>query len=493
MRLPVSTFLLPRRPFAFGGFGSMLPFRVIRSALILILSWAIVAIFFNTNITKQYYANYGSFAGDGDDVPSVVSHPILQWENNTTIAAAVAAEDYDDSEVVVHDDTSPTTDYPCFPPRGRQRQRTHTNNDTTITASTTTTIAYLETAFFDLHSEIYYSLIHHLCSCKPDKDEHWKLDTSTIPHFYIGPMKWLTPGFIRILEEYNTTTCGPIFLGTPRDPPDLTIVTTSYPDNFNPENRLPKVKNFKKINDPKYIFICHEEAPLSLEENATNVFWLTPRHERYVVPSFFPPAIVQRLSKKNMALQQQPSNKRPPIFLVMGDFQRAMKRNILSLQHTLLPHRNKNFTVRFMGGGNNPNSTNIHNELRSLFGDFYDNKFQVVTKAGIEEFMISVSEVDVILPLVDASNFHHEKGYQNGKKLTSSVMWALGFRKKMVLYKPLAELFGIVHDYGKGNDDDDDGMYFLYDDWVGKGDSSFHKAFGRCLDHLLEYDRGLDV
>mmetsp|Transcript_15573 Transcript_15573/g.32942 ORF Transcript_15573/g.32942 Transcript_15573/m.32942 type:complete len:479 (+) Transcript_15573:169-1605(+) len=473
--VPISAFGLARCPVV--GFGHMLPFRIIRPAIIASLSWAIVAIFYSTNITKQYYANYGSFAGD--DVPSVMSHPILQWKNNATVAAA--AEDYDDSELVVRDDTTLTTDYPCFPHRGQQRQRTDTNNDT-INASTTTTIVYLETAFFDLHSEIYYSLIHHLCSCKPDKDKHWKIDTSTIPHFYIGPMKFLSQGFLRILEEYNTTTCGPIFLGTPPryDDPDLTIVTTSYPKHFNPENRLPKVKNFKKINDPKYIFICHEEGPPSLEENATNVFWLTPRHERYVVPSFFPPAIVQRLSTKNMEYQQQSDKQRPPIFLVMGDFRNAMKRNILSLQHTLLPHRNKNFTIRFMGGGSKPNSKNIHNELHSLFGDF-DSKFQVVTNASIEEFMVGVSEVDVILPLVDQSNFHHFKGYQNGKKLTSSVMWAFGFHKKMVLYRPLAELFGVD---GKGTDND--GMYYVYDDWVGKGGSSFYKAFGRCLDHLLE-------
>lgn len=56
-------------------------------------------------------------------------------------------------------------------------------------------------------------------------------------------------------------------------------------------------------------------------------------------------------------------------------------------------------------------------------------------------------------------------------------MWALGFHKKMVLYGPLAELFGIG---------EDNKMYFLYGAHLGKSPSSFYEAFGRCLDNLLE-------
>jgi len=87
-----------------------------------------------------------------------------------------------------------------------------------------------------------------------------------------------------------------------------------------------------------------------------------------------------------------------------------------------------------------------------------------------------VGEADVILPLVDASNFYHYgNGYQGGKKLTSSVMWGLGMHKKMIIYRPLAEVFGIQ---------EDNTTYFLHGDST-VNLAAFHEAFGRCLKHLL--------
>ena len=135
-----------------------------------------------------------------------------------------------------------------------------------------------------------------------------------MPIFYIGPadyltvgfervLLYLTVGFERVLQEYNTTTCGPIYFGKPpnnshKKEPDLTIVTTLYPNDFyyydSSTEKLKKVAMIYQhlLNNPKYIFIRHEDAPVLEGEYATNVYFLTPLHNRYIVPSYFPPTIV---------------------------------------------------------------------------------------------------------------------------------------------------------------------------------------------------------
>lgn len=353
-------------------------------------------------------------------------------------------------------DTIIKTDYPCFPPRHHHL----------LHQKETPTVIYLETAYINLHYETYYSFIHQICSCDKEKDSHWTINTHTIPHFYVGPEDMLTVGFESILQEYNTTTCGPIYFGKPNNP-DLTIVTTSYPNDFDPSD---KHQYHKLINDPRYIFICHEDAPFL--EQTTNVFFLTPLHNRYIIPSFFPPTLVQKHSK---SLHQLDRNK-PPIFLVLGSFNNKFKRNVDLLRSPLKFYKDVNFTIRFLGGGSAAQTNEILMEkLRTKFPDDY-HKIEFLPRTDTEEFLIRVSESDVILPLVDASAFYHEdNGYQNGKKLTSSIMWGLGFAKKMVLYRPLAESFGIQ---------EDNVTIFLHGDATARL-PAFFEAFGRCLDHLL--------
>lgn len=53
--------------------------------------------------------------------------------------------------------------------------------------------------------------------------------------------------------------------------------------------------------------------------------------------------------------------------------------------------------------------------------------------------MTQVGEVDAVLTLVDETNFGTK--YQGGEELSSSVTWALGLQKPMVIYMPLAEVF----------------------------------------------------
>ncbi|KAL7549459.1 hypothetical protein ACHAWF_012726 [Thalassiosira exigua] len=322
-----------------------------------------------------------------------------------------------------------------------------------------------------MHYETFYTFIHQICSCSDEKDPRWSIDTREIPHFYIGPWEMLTVGFEDVLREYNTTTCGPLFFGKPPVEPSLTIVTTAYPTNFAIDD--PK-QYHKLIGDPRYIFICHEDAPFL--ENATNVFFLTPRHNRYVVPSFFPPSIVRRHSKS--LRERHPG--RPPLFLVMGGWNNRYRRNVPSLLEPLRIHRDKNFTVRFLGGtSGSASNEHLTKLLQSNFPEDND-KVELLLRTDTDDFMVRAAEADVILPLVDSGNFFDSSGYQGGKKLTSSVMWGLGFRKKMVLYSKLAELFGI---------EENNTTIFVY------GESTAHfqafpEAFGRCLHYLMSQSTG---
>ncbi|KAL3759058.1 hypothetical protein ACHAWU_008667 [Discostella pseudostelligera] len=334
----------------------------------------------------------------------------------------------------------------CFPPQNDQMNVGHH------------TIIYLELAWFDEHSETIYSYIREICSCDKEKDQLWTVDA--IPHFYIGPEGFLGPGFQRILREFNTTTCGPIFFGKPEDP-NITIVTTSYQHNF--MDNETEIQYRALINDTRYIFICHDDHP-SLEY-AENIFFLTPSHKRYIVPSYFPPSLVPPAPRSKSTIIDQ-----PPIFLVLGSFHVGDgHRNIRSLAYPLEKYRDFSFRIRFLGGRHS-GATN-EEQIQGLHDIFPNdtNKFEFFLRPDIEEFMKRVAESDVILPLVDGDQF---KGfYQNGKRLTSSMIWGLGFHKQMILNRQLAELFGIQ---------EDNVTYFLHDDSP-IGFSSFSDAFGRCL------------
>jgi hypothetical protein len=60
----------------------------------------------------------------------------------------------------------------CFTPRHVQ---SHDINHT---------IVYIEMAWYDLHSETFYSFINEICLCNA-KDPLWTVHS--VPHFYIGP------------------------------------------------------------------------------------------------------------------------------------------------------------------------------------------------------------------------------------------------------------------------------------------------------------------
>jgi len=173
---------------------------------------------------------------------------------------------------------------------------------------------------------------------------------------------------------------------------------------------------------------------------ATTIFFLTPMHKNYIVPSFFPPVMVG-----NAAIDGQTDSdkqkSRHPIFLVLGTFSGG-KRNVASLIGAMRLHRNRTFTVRFMGGKDEDSNRTLVEALRLTLPDEQDfNKVELITNADSYEFMKQVNSVDVVLPLVDETNFYTV--YDFGRKLTSSMSWGIGFQKNMIVYQPLAKTFGI--------------------------------------------------
>lgn len=255
-------------------------------------------------------------------------------------------------------------------------------------------------------------------------------------------------------------------------PVNLTIVTTMYGDPFKPDHDLLKYRP-ERMRDPRYIYICHGAAPSLEGDNATSIYWLSPLHSRYIVPTFFPPSLVQRAQSKWL---KAAAMKRNPVFLVMGSFNDGRKRNIKSLTQVLKATQHYNYTIRFLGGwANHESNETLNSTLNNTFSAHdlggAGKKIELVPNSDAYEFMQQVGNVDIILPLVDRTNFYDKKGYIEGKKLTSSISWGLGFGKKFVLYQPLAEVYGIQED----ND-----SYWFYNDT----DNSFLEAFRACLEHF---------
>ncbi|KAL7516387.1 hypothetical protein ACHAWX_001411 [Stephanocyclus meneghinianus] len=293
----------------------------------------------------------------------------------------------------------------CFPPRDKSQ-------------SSSTTIVYVKLAWVNLHSETFYSFVNYFCSCNEDNNKRhpWVLNTNSIPYFYFGPESFVGSDLRRILHEFNKTTCGPIYIGTPSTQ-DVTLHTTTYATDWYGKNK--DFEYLEKLNDERHIFICHNDAPIV--EGANNVFFLTPLHNRYIVPSFFPPTIVSRSER---LLKEYPNV--APVFLVLGSFHVTSgnpKRNIDSLKRAMRMHHEKNFTMHFVGGGSNNQSNGTL--VKFVEDNFRDNgaKIKLTPNSEADVFMSNVGYSDVILPLVDETNFPLE--YQRGKRLNSAISWGL--------------------------------------------------------------------
>lgn len=360
-------------------------------------------------------------------------------------------------------------DYSCYP----SRQHWQWNDNQTENAVIKTynePIVYIELAWYNLHSETFYSYIHEVCSCE-NKDSAWRItnDTrSTIPQFYLGPSLYVKEDLRRILAELNTTSCGPIYIGKPTVKPQLTVVTTKYRDHLICDNAT----SCEYLRDPRYIYICHDDAPHLEGDNASSVYWLTPLHSRYILPTFFPPTIVQQ-SLSNIVRKPMPRN---PVFLVIGTFWDSRKRNTKSLIPVLKGTQQYNYTIKFLGGDHRKSHESFAEFLNKTFSMHnldYKHKFELVPNTDAYEFMQHVADADVILPLVDNTNLYEIKGYMKGKKLTSSMTWAFGFQKKIVLFQQLAFIYGVLQ---KNSTD----SYWIYDET----ENSFLNAFRNCLEYF---------
>lgn len=291
---------------------------------------------------------------------------------------------------------------------------------------------YLEYAWNDLHSEIFYSIIREFCG-KFLKDAIFLTDDK--PTFYLGPVHRITSPALEIWREFNQTmaACGPIHIDTPKNP-DLTVLTTTYAHaTYTPEFVA------RYVNNSKFLIICHDKNQEM--ESASNVFWLTPLHRNYFIPNYFPPSFVARRHQKLRQRRRLPRSS-VPVFLVLGKAT-PRKRNIQSLIDVLRHYRYERFTVRIMGKMLPP-AFNKSMYCKQAWCD----KIEYVRLPNPFDFMLNVTDVDAILPLVDETNFYTT--FQGGKKLSSSVMWGLGFDIPLILYRELAYVYnvknGLIYD-----------------------------------------------
>ena len=169
---------------------------------------------------------------------------------------------------------------------------------------------YLEFAWTNMHSEIFYSLIREFCGTFV-KDVVFFADENVA--FYLGPPHRITPPALDIWREFNESegACGPIYIDTPiAHSPDLTVLTTTYAHPTFTREFIAR-----HVNNSKFLIVCHDDNPEM--EDATNVFWLTPLHSNYFIPNFFPPSFVARRKQQSWKRREE-AKSAGPVFLVLG-------------------------------------------------------------------------------------------------------------------------------------------------------------------------------
>ena len=79
--------------------------------------------------------------------------------------------------------------------------------------------------------------------------------------------------------------------------------------------------------------------------------------------------------------------------------------------------------MHFLGGGsNNQSNDTLVKFVEDNFGGNWT-KIKLTPNSEADVFMSNVGSADVILPLVDETNFPLE--YQRGKRLNSAISWGL--------------------------------------------------------------------
>ena len=326
----------------------------------------------------------------------------------------------------------------------------HTGLNTSASRALPSTI-YLEYAWEDMHSEIFYSLIREFCLDSEDKDSMWHIGARVT--FHLGPVNRMSPSLMNIWQKFNGTdpvACGPIRFGKPTGTdPDLTVLTTTYAKPTYTPDFIDQ-----HVNNSKFLLICHDDHPEM--EFAWNVFWLSPHHRRYLVPNYFP--------KFFSALRTKSST---PVFLVLGKAT-PRKRNVDSLREILNRYREEDYVIRIMG-----------KQFPGFLGRF--DKVEYVELPDASSFVGNMSDVFAILPLVDETNFFAT--YGGGSKLSSSVMWAQGLGLPLVLYRELAYVYNVHEGFIYDEDPTREQMRPSVAHWMSENGraTTFGDAFGESL------------
>ena len=310
---------------------------------------------------------------------------------------------------------------------------------------------FLKQVWFDLHSETFYSYISYLCDPTFSK-LGWPNLKGNIS-FYVGPAAFVSKSFQKLLSQYSKEVCGSIIIGEPplnSSTKVFTIITTTYPGDFNNAALL------QLVNNSNFVIICHASFAHEIHENfesSSNVYWLTPAHRNHVVPSKFPSFLIEQ---RNSTIRKSIQSGNPPIFVIQGDLDR---RNIFSLISLLHEFKNESFILRFVG-----KKSELPTFLNFAKDGSHRGKIQMRSNTNAEEFAMNMTEAFAILPLVDETNYFGF--YEHGKKLTSSLMWGLGLKMNIIIFKPLAELFKLQSSQTN----------FFYND-----STDLKSAFGLCL------------
>jgi hypothetical protein len=288
------------------------------------------------------------------------------------------------------------------------------------TVSTAELVVYIQHTWRDLHAETFFTYAHAYCGRAVRWSHPFPFANYRGPRrIFVGPADAVTPADREIWTVYNTTEC-PVFIGTPSSP-NVTVVTTWTPQRD------------KRMNASAWVLVVHNSAPAFWEQyRPSNVYWLTPAHENWVLPFVFPSYFTR---------QRRNWTDKAPIFTVQGGRARDGKRNFNGLGRILTTHVNRSFIIRIVGKSIGPRDVD---KLRKLPGG---EKVQWVNNGAQRldawTWMMAVGvESYGVLPLVDETNYFST--YASGRKLTGSVSWAVGFNMPCVLWHTLRMRFASV-------------------------------------------------
>lgn len=316
-------------------------------------------------------------------------------------------------------------------------------------------VAYIKWTWNNLHAETHYSYAHYICGGSVRVSPPWprlpnNSTDSRPPVIFLGPESQISPEQQRIWMALNESSPCPLLFGEPESP-DLTVLATWAPNNATHKR---SEQNTAMINNSSFILICHWPRLCGHDiATSTNVYGLTPKHPKYILPSYFP------LPFTSLRSEQPNRQADVPVFLVLGGVigtaeKSKPKRNWDSLVGIFQAHSHRRFVVRVAVWG----------PLPSILAPFKSH-VQLVSKLSDDQLMTNISDVYAILPLVDDKNFGF---YEGGRKLTSTVMWGMGFNMSFVIWDRLADLYSVPTETA-----------FTYSKSDGLPD-----AFGRALDRF---------